>query len=246
MCDIVCAKGAASAPGVDRCNQRVGARYRLRSGLLDCCSLRGGVLDCSNQRGVCDIVCVTAAIKGGCAISSARGRCCNQRQGARYRLRGVGAGLLQSKGVRDLVCAGGGAKAGCAISSAQRGQRLRRGGAGLPQSKGGCAISSAQRVAGLLQSKDQRGVCDIVCVTAAIKGGVRDTVCGGWVLDCFNQRGGARYRLRGGVLDPDNQKGGARYRLRGGCWTAAIQGVGARYRLRGGVLDCCNERGGAR
>ena len=54
--DIVCAGGA----GLLQSNQRVGARYRLRGGLLDHCNQikgdaryrqRGGLLDCCNYRG---------------------------------------------------------------------------------------------------------------------------------------------------------------------------------------------------
>ena len=78
--DIVCAGGCCTAAikegvrdivctGLDPCNQKGRAPYRLRRGLLDPCNqrgraryrLRGVLLDHCNQ------------IKGGCATSSARG-----------------------------------------------------------------------------------------------------------------------------------------------------------------------------
>ena len=144
MRDIVCVRGV-----LDPCNQRGGARYRLRGGVLDCCNQRGGA---RYRRGVRDIVCAggcwTAAIKGVVRENVCAGGVldpCNQRGGA---IKG---------GVCDIVCAGG-----CWTASIKNGgarYRLR----GLLQSKGRCAMSSAGGG----------------CWTAAIKGGVRDIVCGG-------------------------------------------------------------------
>ena len=242
--DIVCAGGV-----LDCCNQKGGCAIscvRGGAGLLQskegCAISSAGGCWTLAIKGGGDIVCAGGVIKGGCEISSARGGAgtaaikrglrdivcagrvldpCNQSWGARSRLRG-GAGLLQSKG---------GAR-----------YRLRGGGAGLLQSKGGCAISSAWGGRGTAKG----GVCDIVCTAAAIKEGwVRDIVCAG-VLDCCNQRGGARYRLRGGVLELLQSNGGcAISSARGGCWTLAIK-AGVREAVCAGVLDCCNQKEGVR
>ena len=243
VCDIVCTAAAIKwgvrdiiCAGVDPCNQRGRARYRLRGGVLNSCNQGGGcaissgVLDLCNQRGgarrkgVCDIVCAGGQgagplhSKGGCAISS--GGCWSLaiKGGVHDVVCAEGCWTAAIKGgVRNIVCAGG----CCTAAQSKRGARFRLGG-------------------WLLDCCNSMG--------ASARGGV---------LDPGNHRG-ARYRLRRGLLDPCNQRTVARYRLQGGWWTAAIKGwvrdivcagtaempqfkEGARYRLRGGAADYCNK-----
>ena len=238
--DIVCPP-ACNQGVLECCNQRGGcamsapgggAGLRKGGALLDPCSqtdvAQGGWT--ASKREVRNIVC---AIKGGCAISSARGGvldCSNSTVGcARSSAQGGCAG-----GVLGPCNQRGGA---CAISFA-------RWGAGPLQLKGVHAISFAR---GALDHCNQRRCARYRlhggCSTAAIKSGVRDVVCRPHCI----QRG---YRLRGGgggLLDHCNQRGCARYRMRGGGGAGRLQSKGVcAISFTQGVLDHCNQRGCAR
>ena len=184
---IVCARRV-----LDSCNQRVGARYRLRR----------GVRTAAIKARVRDIVCAGSAgplqSKRACVISSARGVLdgCNQRGGAQYRLPGgVQDHCDQGAHARYRLCGGGGVLDRC----------------NMLQSKGACAISFA------------RGGC----WTVAIKGGVRDIVCCARGVGSLQSKGDARYRLcKGGSFHTMANKAGVHDIVCAGgrCWTTAIQG----------------------
>ena len=132
----------------------------------------------------------TLAIKGGCAISCARGVLDpNQKGGARYRLHGDFWTLAVKGVVQDIVCAGG------SWTAAIQG-RVRD-----IVCAGGCWTAAIEDIKGGVHGgvlfTNQKGRAPYRlrggCRTLAIKGGVRDIVCAGGGAGPLqsNQRAGA-------------------------------------------------------
>ena len=205
VCDIVCAGGV-----LDPCNER-----GVSSAQGGWTAITGEVRNIvwAIKGGMRDIVCVggcwTAAIQGG----GARDRLQSKRGACAISFARWDAGPLQLKHVRAISLARGALDhcnqrrcaryrlhGGCSTAAGCNRRRCARYRLRPPlHSKGVCAMSLA------------RGGC----WTIAIKGDVRDIVCGGGGAGRLQSNGVCAISFAQGVLDHCNQRGCARYRLHG-------------------------------